>query len=185
MAAAMMNQGGQGGGEISKSIKLLLIAIGVALVAFFGWRAYKNWQDKKKANENNELDTKLTAQDVIASKSGNKKISQSELEAFYKSYAKMFSAQLRAAFNPSGASWLISTDTTKTSEVLKIADEMKKLSIPFKYVATAYYAAYNDDLNLRLQSELSTKELKDFYSRSGLQGVGFINPFKSVDMARI
>jgi len=161
-----------GGGEMSTSIKYLLIGIAVLLAGFFGWRAYKNWKDKKTATSNNELDTKLTAQDVLDSKKGTKKLSASELEAFYKSYGKMFSAQLRAAFNPSGMSWLISTDTTKTKEVLAVADKMKQLSVPFKYVAGAYYEAYKDDLNLRLQSELSTSELKDFYGRSGLQGLG-------------
>lgn len=175
-AAAASKGNGQGGDGMSNSIKYLLVAIGVALVGFFGWRAYKTYQDKKKATENNNLDTKgVTAQMVVDynNKVKNAKaLSSSQLDAFNKTYGKMFAAQLRNAFNPSGYKWLISTDGTTNPEVMSIADKMKQLGVPFKYVAGAYYEAYEDDLNLRLQKELNTKELKEFYKKSGLQGLG-------------
>jgi hypothetical protein len=182
MAAAMMNQGG---GEISKSLKLLLVAIAVALLAFFGWRAYKKWKDEKETAERNKLDTSITSQQVIDAQSGKTKLSQSQLDEYYKVNGRMLAARLRNAFNPSGIPWLIVTDTTNNKEVKTIAEKIKAEKIPFKYIANAYYDNYKDDLNDRLRSELSTSELRDFYSRSGLQGLGFINPFRNVDMARI
>lgn len=185
MMAAMMNQGGQGGGDISKSIKLLLIAIGVALVAFFGWRAYKKLKEEKETAERNKLDTNITSQQVIDAKNGKTKLSSSQLEEYYTVNGRMLATRLRNAFNPSGIPWLKFTDTTNNKEIKTIAEKIKAEKIPFKYISKAYYDSYKDDLNDRLRSELSPNELKDFYSRSGLQGVGFINPFKSVDMARI
>ena len=188
MAAAMMNQGGQGGqggGEISKSIKLLLIAIAVALVAFFGWRFYKKWKDEKETGERNKLDTNITSQQVIDSKNGKTKLSQSQLEEYYKVNGRMLATRFRNAFNPSGVPWLILTDTTNNTEIKKIAEKIKAEKIPFKYIANAYYDNYKDDLNDRLRSELNTNELRDFHSRSGLQGMGIASTLRGVDMARI
>lgn len=180
IAAAMASKGGaqgngQGGDGMSTMVKYLLIAIAVALVAYFGWRAYKTFQEKKKATENNNLDTGgITAQMVWNfhhKVKGAKALTTSQLDNFYKAYGRMYAVLLRAAFNPGGFSWLISMDTTNKNEVLKVADNMKLLSMPFTYVAGAYYTAYQDDLNLRLQKELSTPELKSFYTKAGLQGL--------------
>lgn len=178
IAAAMASKGGgqtQGGDGMSTSIKYLLVAIAIAIVAFFGWRAYKNYQEKKKATENNNLDTGgVTAQMVynhLVNKKGARKLTASELDRFYKAYSRMYAAQLRAAFNPSGYGWMISMDTTNTKEVLKTADNIRLLKVPFASIAAAYFAAYADDLNLRLQKELNTPELRSFYQKAGLQGI--------------
>jgi len=185
MAAAMMNQGGQGGGDISKSIKLLLIAIAVALVAFFGWRAYKKWKEEKETAERNKLDTNVTSQQVIDANNGKAKLSKSQLEEYYTVNGRMLAARLRNAFNPSGVPWLIVTDTTNNKEVKAISNKIKAEKIPFVYISKAYYDSYKDDLNDRLRSELSPNELKDFYNRSGLQLSGLASTLRGFDMARI
>ena len=64
---------------------------------------------------------------------------------------------------------MINFDTTDNAVVLSTAELMKKNSVPFSYVAGAYYAAFKDDLAKRLQSELSANELVSFYAK-GVNG---------------
>lgn len=173
-AAAAGGGSSQGGDGMSKSVKYLLVAIALAVTVYASWRVYQNYQEKKKAAENNAIDTKITPQQVYdfnAKKKGAKRLSASEMNGFYKAYARMYANQLRTAFNPSGYSWLISTDTTNNTEVQAVAGKIKLLKVPFSMIATAYYAAFTDDLNVRLQKELNPAELRQFYVRSGLQGI--------------
>lgn len=171
MIAALMSQkqgNGTGGGEISTSIKMLLIAIAVALLAFFGYRAWKKWQEEKETNQRNNIDTSVTTEQVINNPSS---LTTAQREQFNKAKAKLLSTRFRAAFNPSGIPWLILTDTTSNSEIKKIAEYIKQTKIPFTLIANAYYDDYKDDLKDRLRSELSTNEHAKFYSDAGLNGI--------------
>lgn len=70
-------------------------------------------------------------------------------------------SRLRSAFNPSGTGWLMSTDGTTTSEVMKIAKEIRD----FKAVQEAYSNLYKgDSLAEDLRKELSTDEYNQFLS---------------------
>jgi LPXTG-motif cell wall-anchored protein len=67
---------------------------------------------------------------------------------------------LRAAFNPSGTSWLMSTDGTNNDAVFTIANQITDLST----VATKYKALYGTNLSDDLTSELTAEELTKFYA---------------------
>ncbi len=56
--------------------------------------------------------------------------------------------------------------------------KLKPNGVPFSYVANAYYAAYNDDLAKRLQSELNSSDLTKFYSKAEWYGFNGLNGLK-------
>ena len=66
---------------------------------------------------------------------------------------------LRAAFNPSGASWLIQTDGTSNENVFKVAAGIKD----FPAVATAYKKLYDQNISDDLTNELTPEQLQKFY----------------------
>lgn len=151
-----------------RPFKTLLIVVAIGVAGFFIYRGVKNAIAKQKAMQNNN-------QDIISTPK-----TAAEIEANRKAYARQYAARLRNAFNPSGASWMINFDTTNLTEVFAVAEAMKSNNVPFSYVASAYYAAYKDDLAKRLQSELNSKELNQFYTRAGMNGLdGFSSLFKS------
>ena len=65
---------------------------------------------------------------------------------------------LRSAMNPSGASWMMSFDTTNTKSIFDTAPQIKKLD----EVSTAYRKLYDDDLLKNLQNELSATDYQKF-----------------------
>jgi hypothetical protein len=65
---------------------------------------------------------------------------------------------LRSAMNPSGASWMMSFDTTNTKAVFDTAPQIKKLD----EVSTAYRKLYDNDLLKDLQNELNTTDYQKF-----------------------
>lgn len=65
---------------------------------------------------------------------------------------------LRSAMNPSGASWMMSFDTTNAKAVLDTAQAIRNLD----NVSAAYRKLYNDDLLKNLQNELSTTDYQKF-----------------------
>lgn len=67
--------------------------------------------------------------------------------------------QLRAAFNPSGSSWLIGMDFTNTTAVMRIASQIQN----FADVQDSYRKLYNANLSEDLVNELSSSELTQFY----------------------
>lgn len=148
----------------SQPMKWVLIAVGVVAALYFAnrWiKKYKAEQDRKAFN----------AQDIV-----NNPTTNAQKEQNRKAYANTFANMLRSAFNPSGISWLIATDTTNTKAVLSIAEQMKAKGVPYSYVANAYFTAYNDDLAKRLQSELSTSDLQKFNTSAGMAGMnGFLD----------
>lgn len=135
-----------GGGGIDKSIKYLLIAIAVLIAGaglYFWWK-------KQKAKADTESFNKID----------NPKDPAAAL-------ANVFANQLRGAFNPSGNWWMSSMDGTKYDIIGRVATNMRAQKVTFDKVAAAYFTAYKDDLAKRLQSELSSNELRDFYNRLG------------------
>lgn len=151
-----------------KPFKIMLVLVAVAIVGFFIYKGVKNAIAKGKATQNNN-------QDIISNPRN-----ESDRESNRKSFARQYATRLRGAFNPSGISWMINTDTTNTKEVFSIADSMKSNGVPFSYVANAYYSSYKDDLAKRLESELSASEINLFYKKAGLNGLsGFSSLFRS------
>lgn len=68
--------------------------------------------------------------------------------------------QYRAAMNPSGVSWLISTDGTDEEAILKLAQQTKgNVDAVFK----AYRQKFNSNLTDDLRQELSTEEYETWY----------------------
>lgn len=65
---------------------------------------------------------------------------------------------LRSAMNPSGASWMMSFDTTNTKAVFDTGQQIKNLD----EVATAYRKLYDDDLLHDLQNELNATDYQKF-----------------------
>lgn len=120
----------------------LLFLIGI----YFLYRKFKNDKDTKTFNSIDPSDSKGAMTRILAN-------------------------QLRAAFNPSGFSWMIGIDTTNKTEVLSVGGKMKANKIAFSDVAKMYNLAYKDDLNKRLQAELSNSELSKFYANAGLNGI--------------
>lgn len=148
-------------GEATKPLKYAAIAVGVAMLVVAGIFIVRKIKAKRATEKFNDIDIVSTP------------TTKQDLEKNRKSLSNVYANQLRSAFNPSGSSWMIDIDTTSTDTVLSIADLMKQNSVPFSYVASAYYQAYSDDLAKRLQSELSASELQEFYNKAGLslQGV--------------
>ena len=65
---------------------------------------------------------------------------------------------LRSAMNPSGASWMMSFDTTNTTALFDTAKQIKNLD----EVSSAYRKLYDDDLLQDVQKELSTSDYQKF-----------------------
>jgi len=87
-----------------------------------------------------------------------------------KGKAKIYANELRTAVNPSGNDWSIEFDGTDEDALYAIATKIKQEKVRFVDVAAAYYAAYKDDLTLRLQKELDSDELTQFYNNMGYKG---------------
>ncbi|GAA4276284.1 hypothetical protein [Aquimarina mytili] len=67
--------------------------------------------------------------------------------------------QYRAAFNPSGISWMINFDTTKTQAIERLAYQTKGR---FQAIANAYELRYKELLTDRLRRELSADEFQNW-----------------------
>ena len=65
---------------------------------------------------------------------------------------------LRSAMNPSGASWMMSFDTTNTTALFDTAKQIKNLD----EVSSAYRKLYDDDLLQDVQKELSAADYQKF-----------------------
>lgn len=65
---------------------------------------------------------------------------------------------LRSAMNPSGASWMMSFDTTNTTALFDTARQIKNLD----EVSSAYRKLYDDDLLQDVQKELSASDYQKF-----------------------
>jgi hypothetical protein len=140
----------------AKYFAIGLIVVAVLVVAYF---AYKAWKKKRDSALFNNVDIIPNA------------TSKSQVEKNKTAYANTFANQLKSAFNPSGNDWMIDFDTTNTNAVLEVATKMKTNGVSFAQVASAYFLGYKDDLAKRLQKELDSKDLKDFYSRAGINTI--------------
>ena len=136
--------------EMAKNdtVRKVLIAAAVILIAYFGYKWVKKTLAKQQATEDN----------LIVGNSDSKR-----------GAAKMIATTLRNAFNPSGFAWMISADGTNNKAVFGAAWQMKKYKIPYDYVAQEYFTTYQESLIQRLNKELSASELKKFFSDAGIQ----------------
>ena len=120
----------------------IIVIIALILAYFF---LLKPYLEKQNAIENSDIDDS-------------------------KGKAKIYANELRTAINPSGNDWSLEFDGTDEDALYSIATKIKQDKVKFVDVASAYYSAYKDDLTIRLQKELDSDELTQFYNNMGYKG---------------